>query len=88
MFGGTYIYCNDLFIATLHDDTLYFKANTDTAQDFIERGLKPFSYPSAMGTITLQYYQAPAEVFNDPTAMKHWAQKALAASKQAAASKK
>ena len=70
MFGGVYIYCDDLFIATIHDDTLYFKANASTAADFVARGLPIFSYPKEGGTATLQYYKAPPEVFTEPAAMK------------------
>lgn len=88
MFGGTYIYCDDLFIATIHDSTLYLKANAETAQEFISRGLEPFSYPSASGTVTLQYYEAPLEVFGGRAEMKHWALKALSAAKQDALRKK
>jgi DNA transformation protein and related proteins len=43
MFGGVYIYCDDLFIATVHDAKLYFKANANTAPDFVARGLPAFS---------------------------------------------
>ena len=87
MFGGVYIYCDDLFIATIHDDTLYFKANADTAGAFITRGLPIFSYPREGGIATLQYYQAPPEVFTGRAAMKLWAAKALLAAKQDAARK-
>jgi DNA transformation protein len=82
MFGGTYIYCDELFIATVHDKTLYLKANAQTAPEFVARGLRPFSYPSASGTVTLQYYQAPPEVFEGRARMKPWALKALGAARQ------
>jgi DNA transformation protein and related proteins len=85
MFGGVYIYCNDLFIATVHDNTLYFKANENTAPEFIARKLKPFSYPTSSGTVTLQYYQAPAEALESKAKMKPWATKALLAAEQDAA---
>lgn len=88
MFGGIYIYCDDLFIATVHDGTLYFKANASTAQEFIKRGLRPFSYPRQGEITTLQYYQAPAEVFSNRAAMKRWASKALVAARQDASLKK
>ncbi len=87
MFGGVYIYCDDLFIATIHDDTLYFKANANTAADFVTRGLPIFSYLKEGGIATLQYYQAPPEVFNGRVPMKLWAAKALLAAKQDAALK-
>jgi DNA transformation protein and related proteins len=88
MFGGIYIYCDDLFIATLHDGTLYFKANKNTAQEFIDRGLHPFSYPRQGEIATLQYYQAPGEVFGSRAAMQRWASRALVAARQDAALKK
>jgi len=87
MFGGVYIYCDDLFIATVHDNTLYFKANATTASDFQARELPIFSYPKEGGIATLQYYQAPPEVFTGPAAMKLWAEKALRAARQDATSK-
>jgi DNA transformation protein len=87
MFGGVYIYCDDLFIATVHDDILYFKANTSTALDFIARGLPIFSYPKEGAIATLQYYQAPPEVFTDRAEMAVWAEKALLAAKQDASRK-
>ena len=88
MFGGIYIYCDDLFIATVHGSTLYFKANKNTADQFIARGLRPFSYPKQGEIATLQYYEAPAEVFTGRGAMKRWARKALVAAKQDASLKK
>jgi DNA transformation protein len=87
MFGGVYIYCDDFFIATVHDDTLYFKANASTAAEFVARGLPLFSYPKEGGVATLQYYQAPAEVFSGCAQMELWAEKALLAAKQDAALK-
>jgi DNA transformation protein and related proteins len=87
MFGGVYIYCDDLFIALVHDHTLYFKANASTAQEFIQQGLRPFSYLRQGKVATLAYYQAPPEAFDNPAAMKRWAQKALTAAQQDASSK-
>lgn len=88
MFGGTYIYCDDLFIATVHDGVLYFKANANTAPAFIERSLPPFSYPKEGGIATLQYYRAPPEVFEDRAVMAYWAGTALVAAREDAAAKR
>jgi len=88
MFGGTYIYCDDLFIATVHDGVLYFKANANTAHAFIERNLPTFSYPKEGGIATLQYYRAPSEVFDDRAAMAYWAGIALIAAREDAAAKR
>lgn len=88
MFGGIYIYCDDLFIATVHDGTLYFKANKATAREFIDRGLRPFTYSRQGEATSLQYYEAPAEVFGSRAEMQRWAGKALVAARQDASSKK
>ncbi len=88
MFGGVYIYCDDLFIATVHSAKLFFKANANTAPDFVARGLQAFSYPKQGGIATLQYYRAPEEVFSDDSAMQFWARKALLAAQQDAQTKK
>jgi DNA transformation protein and related proteins len=82
MFGGQYIYCNDLFIATVHDGKLYFKANATTAPKFIALNRPMFSYPKEDGIATLQYYEAPSEVFDDTQAMENWGRVALLAAQQ------
>ena len=87
MFGGVYTYCDDLFIATVHDATLYFKANAHTAPDFVARGLSQFSYPKQGGVASLQYYQAPEKVFSDVDAVRFWGSKALLAARQDASAK-
>ena len=75
MFGGVYIYCDDLFIATVHDATLYFKADAHTAPEFFARCLPQFSYSKQGGVASLQYFQAPEEVFSDAEAMRFWGSK-------------
>lgn len=87
MFGGTYIYCDDVFIATLHDDKLYFKANKETARAFTDRGLAAFSYLKQGVPATLQYYEAPPEALLSRAGMKEWADRALRAAKQDAKKK-
>ena len=87
MFGGVYIYCDDLFIATVHDATLYFKADAHTAPEFFARCLPQFSYSKQGGVASLQYYQAPEEVFSDTDAVRFWGSKALLAARQDASAK-
>lgn len=88
MFGGQYIYCDDLFIATIHDGTLYFKANANTAPEFIALERPVFSYPKQGGIARLQYYQAPSEVFDRREAMERWGRTALLAARQDAKKRK
>ena len=66
MFGGVGIYCGDTFFALIANDVLYLKADETLAAAFISRDLPPFEYQQSGKKITLQYYQAPAEVLDDP----------------------
>jgi DNA transformation protein len=83
MFGGYGIYDGARMFAIIADDCLYFKADEITRADFTARELKPFSYTARGKTMTMQYYEAPPEVFEEPEAMRSWAQRALAASLRA-----
>ena len=77
MFGGHGIYLGAVIFAIIVDDALYFKADSITCARFAARGLKPFTYTARSKTITMQYYEAPPEVFEDPQAMRGWAQEAV-----------
>ena len=79
MFGGYGIYQSDTMFAIIVDDQLYFKADDITFKVFTERGLNPFTYASRGKTITMQYYEAPPEVFEEPNAMQSLALNAVAA---------
>ena len=79
MFGGYGIYQSDTMFAIIVDDQLYFKADDITFKVFTERGLNPFIYTSRGKTITMQYYEAPPEVFEEPEVMQNWAQQAIQA---------
>lgn len=88
MFGGVYVYCDGVFIATVHDGTLYFKANAGTEDLFIQRGLPRFTYPKDGGIASLCYYRAPDEVFQSKEQMHSWGEVALRAARDDAKRKK
>jgi len=79
MFGGHGLYCDGLFIAILTGEQLYFKADAQTQAAFEARALRRFTYSARGKTVQLMYYEAPAEVFDEPQAMQHWGRLALAA---------
>lgn len=79
MFGGHGLYQDELIFAIVLDDTLYLKANDATRADFEARGLAPFSYSVRGKTMTMPYYPAPADVFEDAAELRLWTDKALAA---------
>ena len=76
MFGGVGIYSADRFFALIADDTLYFKVDASTRPEFEARGMEPFRpFGDARGS--MQYYQVPEDVLEDPDLLRPWAEKAL-----------
>ena len=81
MFGGVGIYSGELFFALIADDTLYFKVDDSTRSDFETRGMGPFR-PFGDAGGTMQYYQLPEDLLEDPEALRPWAEKAVAIARQ------
>jgi len=79
MFGGYGIYRDDRIFAIVVDDRLYFKADPVTRAEFEAKGLRPFTYVVRGKSVTMQYFEAPPEVFEEPDAMRDWSQKAYEA---------
>jgi DNA transformation protein len=88
MFGGFGIYRGDVFFAIIVEDRLYFKTDHMTRSEFIARGLSPFTYSARGKSITMQYYEAPPEVFEESEVMSYWAQQAVGAAISAKSDKK
>ncbi len=79
MFGGYGVYCDDRIFAIIVDDRLYFKVDPITRAEFEEKGLSPFTYVARGKSMTMQYFEAPPEVFEEPEIMRSWVQKAYGA---------
>lgn len=79
MFGGYGVYRDDRIFAIIVDDRLYFKADPVTCAEFEEKGLSPFTYVARGKSVTMQYFEAPPEVFEEPGTMRSWVQKAYGA---------
>ena len=88
MFGGYGIYQRDTMFAIIVDDQLYFKADAVSCGEFTEQGLRPFTYSARGKTISMQYYEAPPAVFEEPETMQHRAQQAIQAALRAKRDKK
>ncbi|HEY8085018.1 MAG TPA: TfoX/Sxy family protein [Methylophilaceae bacterium] len=76
MFGGFGIYRDDLVFAIIVDDKLYFKVDATSVDEFTRLGLLPFTYEARGKRISMSYYEAPAEVFEDQQEMAVWSKKA------------
>lgn len=87
MFGGYGVYQGNSIFAIIVDERLYFKADSITRGEFEAKGLSPFTYVARGKTVTMQYFEAPPEVFEEPEAMRSWTHKALEAAARARKSK-
>ena len=87
MFGGAGIYADGVMIALVADEVIYLKADDETASDFEQEGLAPFTYSKKPGgQAVMSYRRMPDRCYDDPEELAHWASRALAAAKRKAAS--
>jgi DNA transformation protein and related proteins len=84
MMGGHVVYCNCVTFALVAHNTLYLKVDDATRPKFEALGLKPFQ-PFGEGRMTMGYYPAPPEFFEDVEVMLAWGREAVAVGKRAKA---
>ncbi len=65
------------------DDTLYLKADTDSAAHFEAKGLDRFGYEKHGKMIRLSFYLAPEEIFDDADVALLWGRRACDAALRA-----
>jgi len=73
MFGGYGVYHDGLMFGLVADDVLYLKADAESADAFVERGLPKFEYTKQGRRMQISYYAAPEEIFEDPDSARSWA---------------
>ena len=74
------IHCNDIFFAIIADETLYLKADAESAVRFQETGEEPFQFPYKDGrTETMNYWTVPEEAMESTGEMIERGRLALAA---------
>jgi DNA transformation protein and related proteins len=83
MFGGYGIYRQGLMFALVADDVLYLKVDDANRSAYQKAGMGPFTYDGKNKTVTLPYWEAPSELFDDADAMIEWAKGAFAAALRA-----
>lgn len=86
MMGGYCLYCDGTVFALVANQALFLKADNENRSAFEARGLQPFR--PFEGSMTMSYYEAPPEIFEDPDAMRQWVGGAVEAGGRAAAKKK
>lgn len=83
MFGGHGLYVDEVFIAIVAGETLYLKADAQSAPRFEKAGCAPFTYTAKGRTVSLPYRAAPAEAMDSPALMRPWAALAMEAALRA-----
>lgn len=87
MFGGHGLYVDDLFVAIVTGESLYLKADAQTAPAFEQAGGRPFEYEARGRRVSLQFWSPPVEAMDSPRLMMPWARLAVEAAQRAAAGK-
>lgn len=88
MFGGHGIFLEGLMFGLIAGNDLYLKVDDQTRDDFLERGLEPFSYYKKEKEFKLSYYQAPEETLEQADAMRKWGNRAYEVALRAASTKR
>ncbi|RYG89035.1 MAG: TfoX family protein [Alphaproteobacteria bacterium] len=88
MMGAATLYWDGRIFAIVDETEIWFKADAESAAIWEEAGSSRFTFTSKDGrTESMNYWRAPADVYDDPDAMREWAGIAIAASQRAPAKK-
>jgi DNA transformation protein len=78
MFGAVGLYRDGVFFAIISADTLYFKVDDGTRCNYEERGMSQFRPYQDRPLVSMNYYEVPADVLEDPDECVEWALRAVA----------
>ena len=79
MFGGWGISTEGMTLAIIAYDTLFMKANDETAAQWEAAGGEAFEFEARGKKVRTHYYTPPAEALESPALMLPWARLALTA---------
>jgi DNA transformation protein len=87
MFGGYCLYCDGVVFGLVANNEVFLKADDFNRPQFEARDLPAFR-PFDDQDVVMQYYRAPAEIYEDADAMRRWCGGAVEAGKRARMKKK
>ena len=87
MFGGHCLYCDGVVFALVANNALFLKTDDANRPAFEARDLRPFR-PFEGQDVSMSYYEAPPEIFEDSDAMREWCGGSVEAGRRAQAKKK
>ena len=76
MFGGVGVYAGGHFFALIDNDVLFFKVDDETRHEFVAARMPAWS-PFGDDRGMTGYYQLPADLLEDPDALRPWVEKAI-----------
>lgn len=84
MFGGWGVYIDGVIVGIIADDILYLKVDDGNRPDFEAAGVEPFTYRGKGKAMVMSYWECPADVLEEPEALRTWSLRALGASRRGA----
>ena len=86
MFGKTGVFCDDVMLGMVTENTLYFRVDDHNRVTFKEaESFPPLNYQKKGAAIDLSFWRVPERLFDEPDELISWAQAALAAARRVAA---
>jgi DNA transformation protein len=82
MFGGAGLFMDGVMFALIASEMLYLKVDAQNQPAFEDLSLETLTYERQGKWITLSYFKAPDECFDDPDVMMDWCQDAWEAAKR------
>jgi len=89
MMGGATLYLDGIVFAVIDEAELWFKGDAQSEAIWDSAGCERFTFTGKDGvTHSMNYRRAPADVYDDAEAMRHWAALAIEAGRRGAAKKR
>src|ERR1700740_2023690 len=79
MFGGAGVFSGELMFALAFEDDLYLRVDDLSRGELEALGSEPFTYEARGEVMTLGYWRAPGEIWDDPEAARRWGGRAVEA---------
>lgn len=77
MFGAVGLYCDGVFFGLIAGDVLYFKVGDSNRGDYAARGMSRFRPYRDRPHLSMNYYEVPADVLEEPEECALWARRSL-----------
>lgn len=87
MFGGHGIYVEEVFMAIVAFDTLWFKVDDVNRPDYEREGSRAFRPWEDRDTV-MSYWEVPADVIEDRSRIVDWGRKSVDAARRGATAKR